>query len=68
MLIRMSWNSGVRNIDSDRMNSAIASQNFTQIQLGVLVFNIHESAKKNCLVFLMSENHLNQVVYLGFFF
>lgn len=39
MLIMMSWNSGVRNIDSDRMNSAIASQNFTQIQLGVLALH-----------------------------
>lgn len=47
MLIRISWNSEVRNLGSDRMNSAIASQNLTQIQLGVLAFNIHESADKN---------------------
>lgn len=42
----MSWNSEVRNIDSDRMNSAIASQNLTQIRLEVLAFNIHEPANK----------------------
>lgn len=43
----MSWNSEVRNIGSDRMNSAIASQNLIQIQLRVLAFNIHESVNKN---------------------